>query len=87
MFNFFDEIKCKMGIKEDSLYDYNIVNISGRLVYVEGHKGIVLLSEKKVIFKTKSEQISVEGSGLVLAELNENVLYIQGKIDKVEKLP
>lgn len=86
MFNFFDEIKSKMKIKEDALYDYNLVNISGRVLYAEGHKGILLLSDKKVVFKIKKGQIEVEGSGLVLAELNENVLFIQGKIDKVERV-
>ena len=86
MFNFFDEIKAKVGIKGDALYNYNIVNISGRLLYVEGHKGLIVLSEKKVAFKLKKGQAVVEGSGLVLAELAESTLFIQGKIDKVETL-
>ncbi|MBQ8908755.1 MAG: YabP/YqfC family sporulation protein [Clostridia bacterium] len=86
MFNFFDEIKTKMKVKEDALYDYNIVNISGRLLYAEGHKGILLLSDKKVAFKIKKGQVEVCGSGLILAELNENVLFIQGKIERVETI-
>ena len=73
-----------MGIKEDALYDYNIVNISGRLVYVEGHKGLVVLSDKKIVFKLKKGQASIEGAGLVLAELAENTLFIKGKIESVE---
>ena len=84
MFNFFDEIKAKMGIKEDALYDYNIVNISGRLLYAEGHRGLVVLSEKQVVFKLKKGQAVVEGRGLMLAELAENTLFIKGKINKVE---
>lgn len=85
MFNFFDEIKNKMGFKKEFLSDYNFVNISGKLFYAEGHKGIISLSEKQIIFKTKYYHILVEGSGLVLAEINENVLYIKGKINKVER--
>ncbi|MBO5394434.1 MAG: hypothetical protein J6A28_00820 [Clostridia bacterium] len=84
MFNFFDEIKAKMGIKDDALYDYNIVNVSGRLLYAEGHKGLVVLSDRQIVFKLKSGQAVVEGSGLILAELAQNTLFIKGKITKVE---
>ena len=86
MFNFFNEIKTKFGIKEDAFYPFNIVNIGGRILYVEGNQGIVTLSTQRVVFKVKRGQVVVEGSGLVLAELNEQVLYLQGKIDKVESV-
>lgn len=84
MFNFFDEIKNKVSFKEDVLNDYNIVNISGKIVYIEGHKGLLILSEKNVVCKLKRGQIEVCGSGLYLAELSENTILIQGKIERVE---
>lgn len=84
MFNFFDEIKSKARLKNDVLVDYNMVNISGKLLYVEGHKGITILSPNSVAFKVKGGRIVVEGENLMLLELSENTMLIQGKIDKVE---
>ena len=41
MFNFFDEIK---DIKNISIVEkYNLVNISGQILYVEGHLGLTNL--------------------------------------------
>ena len=86
MFNFFNEIKNKIGFKEDLLNDYTLVNIDGKALYAEGHKGIIALSKERVVFRIKRGQIAVEGSGLIMAELQENTLLIQGQIDKIERL-
>lgn len=84
MFNFFDEIKNKLCIKEDAVGAYNIINISGRALYAEGHKGIVILSSEKIVFKLKFGCMHVVGRDLILAELNQNSLYISGEILKTE---
>ena len=84
MFNFFDEIKSRLCIKEDVLSDYNIVNISGRVLYVEGHKGLSVLSPEQVAFKVKRGRVVVEGKEIMLAELSQNTMLLQGKIDRVE---
>ncbi|MBP3344980.1 MAG: YabP/YqfC family sporulation protein [Clostridia bacterium] len=85
MFNFFDELKGKVALKDDALSQFNIVNISGSLLYVEGHKGVTVLTEEMVAFKVKKGRVVVEGSGLTLAELSENTMLLQGKIKKVEQ--
>ena len=87
MFNFFDEIK--RGIKSvdsELLNSYNLVNISGKILYVEGHKGLTLLSKEMITFKVKNARVMVEGKDLTLCELTENTLKVVGQISKVEVL-
>ena len=82
MFNFFDEIK---NIKNVSIVDsYNLVNISGKILYVEGHLGLTILSKENISFRVKGGRIVVEGENMTLAELGENTLKIVGIIKKVE---
>ena len=85
MFNFFDEIKNKVSkIDTTLLGEYTIVNISGKILYVEGHKGLTTLSKELIIFKVKNGRVVIEGKELILDELSENTLKIVGNIKKVE---
>ncbi len=81
MFNFFNEIKSCVGeIKQN----YNIVNMSGKLVYIEGHRGLSLLSKTKICLKIRKGNIKVEGQDLIMKELFEECVKISGKIEKIE---
>lgn len=85
MFNFFDEIKDKVSHLDNNLYnDYNLVNISGKLLYIEGHQGVTILNSQMIAFKIKKGRIVVEGENLILSELTPNTMLIQGKIVKTE---
>lgn len=84
MFNFFDEIKKSSPLDSQILNDYQIINISSRLLYVEGHQGLVVLSKEEVVFRVKGGRLSVEGEGLILNELTDKTLTIAGKIKRVE---
>lgn len=85
MFNFFDEIKNKVtNFDHNLLNDYNIINLSGKLLYVEGHHGVTIISGETVAFKIKKGRVVVEGENLVVNELTDNTLLLQGKINKVE---
>lgn len=85
MFNFFNEIKNKAsGIDYNLLNEYNIINLSGKLLYVEGHQGVTIISSDMVAFKIKKGRVVVEGKDLVLSELTSNTLLLQGVIIKVE---
>lgn len=83
VFNFFDEIRKKSPDAE-LLNSFNLVNISGGLLYVEGHYGVTVLTSEMVAFKVKKGRIVVEGENLKLLELSENTMIIQGKIVKTE---
>ena len=84
MFNFFDEIKG--ALQKTELAGYNLVNISGKILYAEGHTGICQLSKESISFKYKGGVIMVEGKDLVLEELQERTLKITGHIKKVEAI-
>lgn len=84
MFNFFDEIKKKVNIEAHVIDDYNLITISGKLLYVEGHHGLTILRKNMIAFKIKKGRIVVEGEDLFLKELTENTMLIQGKIVKTE---
>ena len=85
MFNFFEEIKKKAGdIDNNLLNDYNIINLSGKLLYVEGHQGVTIVNSEMLAFKIKRGRVVVEGEELFLCELTDNTLTVQGKINKME---
>lgn len=81
MFNFFNEIKKSVKKVSDR---YNLVNLSGEILYVEGQKGVTLLSSNVIAFKVKDGRINVYGKKLSLTELADDTLKISGCIDKVE---
>lgn len=83
MFNFFSEIKKSLKNSE-LLGDYNLINISGQILYVEGHQGVTIISKELIGFKVKNKRINVEGTNLNLVELNDTVLKISGEIQKIE---
>ncbi len=87
MFNFFDEIKKNVKrIKDKKLLGFNIINISGEILYVEGQLGVLSLSKENISFKVSGGVIVVDGQDLYLVEMSETTLKIAGKIKKVEQL-
>lgn len=87
MFNFLSEIKDSIKNFENFDFEsFNIINVAGRLIYVEGHLGLITLSKELVSFKVKGGVVMVEGDGLVLAELSENTIKICGIIKRVEQI-
>lgn len=87
MFNFFGEIKENLkNTNKIDLDNFNLINISGKILYVEGHLGLVTLSKETISFKVKNAVIIVDGSEMILSELSENTLKITGKIKKVEQI-
>ena len=85
VFNFFDELKSEFAIKEDVFAEFSIIDIAGKLLYLEGHKGLLSLGEERVCIKMKKGEIVIIGRGLSLAKLSQNTIAIKGKIEKVEK--
>jgi len=84
IFNYLGELKKEFNLPDTILNSYNIVNIGGHFVYIEGHLGLLTLSTEKVSFKVKKGVVEVKGNGMFLKELTQNTLIIQGKIYKIE---
>lgn len=86
MFNFFDEIKGNLKkIDQNILNSYNLISLSGKILYVEGHLGLTILTDSLIAFKVKKGRIEVSGSDLVLSELSQNTMKIEPNIKKVEE--
>ncbi len=87
MFNFLNEVKENVkNPKNFDLNGFNIINISGKLLYVEGHTGLVTLSKELISFRVKKAVIMVEGKDMILSELSDNTIKICGEIKKVEQI-
>ncbi len=71
--------------KEVLLDSFQMINVSGKLLYVEGHCGLLTLSKEQISFKIKGGVIIVDGIDLILNELCDTTLKICGKIKKVEQ--
>lgn len=85
MFNFFNEVKSSLK-KVEKLDNFHLINISNRMLYVEGHRGLLTLTKDIISFKVRGGVVMVEGSGLYLLELTENTIKISGDIRKVESV-
>lgn len=84
MFNFFEEIKNKAR-KNKVLSDYNIILISGKLLYIEGHIGLVNISPTLIVLKVRGARIEIVGENLYINELTENTMTIEGNVGEVKK--
>lgn len=83
MFNFFNELKKKGN--GEFIQTFNIVNTSGKMLYIEGHLGLTVMTPQMIAFKIKNGRIIVEGEGLFLSELTDNTMLIKGNIVKMEQ--
>ncbi len=85
MFNFFNELKKSLShYQQQTITNYHLVNVSGKMLYVEGHLGLTILSKEMIAFKVKGGRVTVEGANLILSELTENTMKIVGDIKKTE---
>ena len=84
MFNYFSELKKHFKIPDKFFNSYNIVNVGGNLVYIEGQKGLLTLRDDVVSFKLKTCVVEIKGMGLKLRDLGPDTVAVQGKIYKIE---
>ncbi|MDD4110926.1 MAG: YabP/YqfC family sporulation protein [Clostridia bacterium] len=82
MFNFFSEIKneLKMPFLDAG---YNLVDVNGKAVYVEGHKGLVSLSNEMVRLKVKDKIITINGKDLKLKIMSSSTISVTGEIKSI----
>lgn len=86
MFNFFEGLKKEFKLPSELFGNYNLVLVSGSFLYVEGHKGLLKLSEENISLRVKGGVLIVLGSNLSIKELTPNTISITGKITNFEVL-
>lgn len=86
MFNFFDEIRKRIYPQgSDFISEYNIVNMSGKILYIEGHCGIKSITTDKIALNLKKDNIEIIGENLKIKEISDKTILIEGEIIKVGK--
>lgn len=86
MFNFFNEIVNDFGLEGQAVNSFNIINMSNKLVYMEGHKGIVSISATEIAIKVKNGVVIVSGADLKIKRITSKTLAISGKIKQMESV-
>lgn len=63
--------------------EYRLINIGGKLLYVEGHTGINVLGEKEISLHLKKRLLTIKGEGLSIKYFDKKTAYIVGRIVEV----
>ncbi|MBQ2714732.1 MAG: YabP/YqfC family sporulation protein [Clostridia bacterium] len=71
----------KLGLSVSELVgDFSFTVYGGRGIHVEGHKGILYLSEEEITFKHKKRNIKIVGHDLSILEFSSTDAYVKGEI-------
>ncbi len=85
MFSFFSEMVEKSGIPMDTILNgFRVVNLSNKMVYIEGFLKIVSFEGEFVNLKMKKGMLKVVGENLKIKNLNTNTVLICGNVFSVE---
>lgn len=84
-FNFFSEIKQKLGVSDLSPF-CQIVMIDFFSLYIEGVVDILSIADTEIDVRIKKTKLRVSGENLEIVELEEKVVLIRGKIFGVNKI-
>lgn len=84
MFNFFSELALDYNLNIGEYNQFNLVNLSNRLVYIEGQKGIIKIATDCITFRVKKSVISVFGQNLTIKRITDTTLVISGEIKQIE---
>ena len=86
MFNFFSELVADFGIEIDKVNSFNIVNMSNKLVYIEGQKGVIKIGDDSMSIRVKGGVIVVFGKNLKLKKITGTTVCIVGEIHQIESV-
>ena len=86
LFQFFASLQKEFKLPKEIFGKYNIVMISSNFLYLEGHKGILKLSEENITFRVPSGVIVITGTNLLIKELTKSTASITGNIKHFEVL-
>ncbi len=84
MFNFFSELVADYGLEVEQLNSFNIVNMSNKLVYIEGQKGVVKIGSDSISIRVKGGVIVVFGQNLKLKKITATTVCVLGNIHQIE---
>lgn len=66
-----------------TLKEYRYINIGGKMVYIEGQKGLVNLSKEEISFKVNKKICTIKGSDLYIKYYDNCIALVCGSIVSV----
>ena len=81
VFEFINELKDLSKIETS----YRYQNYGGKLLVVQGHKDILLMTGEQIVLKLKKGDLSIKGNNLGVDELSPNSIIIKGSIINIER--
>lgn len=84
-FNFFSEIKQKLGVSDLSPF-CQLVMIDFFSLYIEGVVDVLSITDSEIDIRIKKTKLRVSGENLEIVELEDKVVLIRGKIFGVNKI-
>lgn len=83
--NLLDEIDSYVAKEYGITFkDYRLVNISGKVLYIEGHNGINVLGQNEMSFKLKKKILTIKGEDLTVKYFDNSTAVVLGRIVQVE---
>ena len=73
-------ITKELGI---TLKEYRYINIGGKMVYIEGQKGIVNFSKEEISFKLHKKTCTIKGADLCVKYYDNSTAVVCGSIINV----
>lgn len=86
MFNFFNELKSKIGQISNKISPYRLMEIGNYALYFEGDNCLFHLSDEEIVFKVLGGVITVKGENLLLKEISNDTVIIVGKINEIIRM-
>ena len=78
----FGEVEKLMN-SVDSSFNYRIINLGGKTLYVEGIKHVVSLGETEILLQLKKQLLTITGTNLKVKYLDKTTSVIDGEISSV----
>ena len=78
----FNEIDKLMN-SADSSFNFRVINLGGKTLYVEGIKCVVSLGESEIIFQLKKQVLTIMGADLKVKYLDKTSCVLLGEINSV----
>jgi len=67
----------------DASFNYRIINLGGKSLYVEGIKSVVSLGENEILLQLKKQLLTIAGVNLKVKYLDKTTCVIDGEICSV----
>ena len=84
MFNFFNELIGDYGLEISHANKFNLINLSNKLIYIEGHQGVISIAQNIVTVRVKKGVIVISGNNLKIRQITSNTLSVSGEIKSIE---